>query len=138
MGSQATKRPRFLNLENVIARLTLILGAVVAMPVGFLYEWIWGAGIFIGAALSWLSFRWLRQGVEALGLAATAQARREHVRVPVGTYFKAMFRYALIALSIYVIFKCFNVPILSMIVGLFALGAAATLASLYEVLRPVD
>jgi small-conductance mechanosensitive channel len=76
--------------------------------------------------------------VEALGLAATAQATQQNVHVPVATYFKALFRYGLIVLSIYVIFKFLNVPILSMIAGLFALGAAATLASLYEILRPVD
>jgi small-conductance mechanosensitive channel len=138
MASQQSRRPRFVKLEIIIARLTIILGAVVATAVGFLYSWIWGAGILIGAVLSWVSFRWLKQGVEALALAATAQARQENVRVPVGTYFKAVFRYGLIALGIYVIFKCFNVPILSMIVGLFALGAAATLAGLYEILRPVD
>ncbi|HKI11393.1 MAG TPA: ATP synthase subunit I [Candidatus Acidoferrum sp.] len=138
MGSQQRKRPRFLKLENVIARLTLILGVLVAAPVGYLYGWSWAVGVFIGSVLAWVSFRWLKQGVEALALAATAQAKQQKVQVPVATYFKAVFRYGLIALSIYVTFKCFNVPILSMIVGLFALGAAATLASLYEILRPVD
>jgi small-conductance mechanosensitive channel len=138
MGSPPSKRPRFFHLESVIARLTLVLGALVAAAVGLLYNWIWAAGIFIGSLLAWTSFRWLKQGVEALATAATAQATRQHVRVPVAIYFKAMFRYGLIALSIYVIFKYLNVPILSMIAGLFALGAAAILASLYEILRPVD
>jgi small-conductance mechanosensitive channel len=138
MGTPPSRRPRFLHLESVIARLTLILGAIVALAVGFLYHWIWAAGVFIGSLLAWVSFRWLRQGVEALALAATAQATQQKVHVPVAAYFKALFRYGLMAVSIYVIFEYLNVPILSMIAGLFTLGAAATLASLYEILRPVD
>ena len=138
MGSPPSRRPRFLHLEGVIARLTLILGGVVALAVGFIYHWIWAAGVFIGSLLAWVSFRWLRQGVEALAVSATARATHQKVHVPAATYFKALFRYGLIAVSIYAIFKYLNVPILSMIAGLFALGAAATLASLYEILRPVD
>jgi len=57
--------------------------------------------------------------------------------VPLGTYFAAAFRYALIGLTVYVIFKTLNVPLVSMIVGLCALGAATIAASVYEVWHPV-
>ena len=36
-------------------------------------------------------------------------------QVPVGSYFMAMFRYALLAIAVYVIFRYLKVPILSMI-----------------------
>jgi ABC-type uncharacterized transport system permease subunit len=49
-----------------------------------------------------------------------------------------MFRYGLIALSVYAIFKVLNVPVLSMIFGLFALGAATLAVSVLEILRPAD
>jgi hypothetical protein len=138
MGEVAAKRPRFRNLDRLIAALTLVIGFVVAVTVGFLHEWIWAGGITIGAALAWLNFRWLKQGVSALAAASVAQATQQSARVPFGSYFFAMFRYALIALSMYVIFKYLKVPILSMIVGLFALGAATVVACLYEIMRPVD
>jgi ABC-type uncharacterized transport system permease subunit len=48
------------------------------------------------------------------------------------------FRYALIALSVYVIFKVLGIPLVSMVLGLCALGAAAIAASLYEVWHPVE
>ena len=46
-----------------------------------------------------------------------------------------MFRYGLIALCVYVIFKYLNVPVLSMIFGLRALGAATIVISVHELLH---
>jgi small-conductance mechanosensitive channel len=93
---------------------------------------IWGAGLLIGAVLAWLNFRWLRRGMDALAAASAAQAGAEKPRVPLGAYFAAVFRYALIALLVYVIFKFLGVPLASMVVGMCALAAAAIAASVYE------
>jgi hypothetical protein len=49
-----------------------------------------------------------------------------------------LFRYGLIALAVYVIFIYLRVPLVSMVVGLCALGAAAIAASVYEILHPAD
>lgn len=124
--------------ERRISWLTLMLGAIAALPVAYFVGWHWGAGIFIGAILAWFNFRWLRRGLEALADAARAQSDHREVRVPIGTYFRALFRYVLIALAVYVIFKYLHVPLLSMILGLCALGAATMAASVYEILHPVD
>jgi hypothetical protein len=96
---------------------------------------LWAAGLLIGAVLAWLNFRWLRRGMDALVAASTAQAGVEKPRVPLGTYFGAVFRYGLIALIVYVIFKLLRVPLASMVVGMCALAAAAIAASVYEVFR---
>ncbi|HXY01775.1 MAG TPA: ATP synthase subunit I [Candidatus Limnocylindrales bacterium] len=129
---------RDLKSERRISWLTLLLGVLAALPVAYIYGLRWGAGILIGAILAWLNFRWLKEGADALTEAATAQASQGKVRVPVGAYFRALFRYGLIALSVYVIFKYLNVPVLSMILGLCALGAAAFAVSVHEILRPQD
>jgi small-conductance mechanosensitive channel len=124
--------------ERRIAWLTLAIGAVAALATGLSYRWIWAAGLLIGAILAWLNFRWLRRGMDALVEAANAQAGATKTRVPVGTYFRALFRYGLIAFIVYVIFKLLGIPLVSMVLGLFALGAAATAASVYEVWHPVE
>jgi len=93
---------------------------------------VWAAGLLIGAVLAWLNFRWLRRGLDALVAASAAQAGAEKPRVPLGAYFAAVFRYGLIALVVYVIFKVLKVPLASMIVGMCALAAAAIAASVYE------
>ena len=91
----------------------------------------------IGAILAWFNFRWLRQGMETLAITSQAQAGLSQPRVPLGAYFRVLFRYALIALTVYVIFKILKVPLASMVVGLCALGPAAVVASLYEIARLV-
>lgn len=96
---------------------------------------MWAAGLMIGATLAWLNFRWLRQGLDALVAASAAQAGAEKPRVPLSAYFRALLRYALIALAVYVIFKLLRVPLASMVLGLCALAAAVIAASVYEVLH---
>jgi hypothetical protein len=123
--------------EKRIAWLTLAIGAVAAGITGLAYTWSWAAGLMIGAALAWCNFFWLARGMDALVAASTAQSEAVRPRVPVGAYFRAAFRYGLIALSVYVIFKVLHIPLMSMIFGLCALGAAAVAASVYEVWHPV-
>src|SRR5579863_2459909 len=106
---------RFQLSETRISQLTLLIGLVAAIPVAYFRSPRFGVGIFIGSVLAWLNFRWLKQGLDALAAAIVA---RQKAKVPISTYFKAMFRYGLIALAAYVIFKYLNVPALSMILGL--------------------
>jgi len=135
---QAPDTTRYLQSEIWIARLTLVLGLTAALPVGYFHGWRWGTGIFVGAALGWLNFRWLQKGLDALAAAATAQTAQQKAVVPFGTYFWAAFRYLLIGVAVYVIFKLLNVPVLSMIFGLCALGAATFAVSVHEILHPPD
>jgi ATP synthase I chain len=90
----------------------------------------------VGAVLGWFNFRWLRQGLNALVTASQAQEGLPRPRVPIGAYFRVLFRYALIAVTAYVIFKLLKFPLASVVVGLCALGPAAIVASVYEVVRP--
>ena len=118
--------------EQRIAWLTLAFGAVAAATVALAGHRPWAAGLLIGAALAWLNFRWLRRALDALVAASAAQAGVEKPRVPLATYFAALFRYALIALIVYVIFKFLGIPLASLVVGMCALAAAAIAASVYE------
>jgi hypothetical protein len=122
--------------EQRIAWLTLLIGFSAALPVALLRNRLWGLGLAIGATLAWLNFRWLRRGLDALVLASTAQAGKEKPVVPLLAYFAMVFRYGLIALAVYVIFIYLRVPLVSMVVGLCALGAAAVAASVYEIWHP--
>ena len=124
--------------EKRIAWLTLVIGAAVAAATGIFYRWIWAAGLLTGSVLASFNFWWLARGMDALVAASTAQVGATETRVPVGTYFRALFRYGLIAMIVYVIFKVLGIPLVSMVLGLLALGAAAVVASVYEVWRPVE
>jgi hypothetical protein len=124
--------------ERRISWLTLLIGFLAALSVAVLRNRLWGLGLGIGALLAWLNFRWLRRGLDALVVASTAQAGKEKPVVPLLTYFAMLFRYGLIALAVYVIFIYLRVPLVSMVVGLCALGAAAIAASVYEIWHPAD
>jgi len=122
-----------LRTEQRIAWLTLVFGSAASAAAAVAGNRIWASGLLIGAVLAWLNFRWLRRGLDALVAASAAQAGSEKPRVPLGAYFAAVFRYGLIALIVYGIFKLLRVPLASMIVGMCALAAAAIAASVYEV-----
>ena len=124
--------------ERRIARLTLLLGAVASAGAYFLFSIRVGAGVFIGALLAWVNFRWLKSALDTVTRAATVQAEHSKARMPIGSLFGLIGRYLLIAVSVYVIFIYFGIPILSMLVGLCALGAATIVASLYEVFQSWD
>jgi len=124
--------------ERRIAWLTPLLGLTSAAIVALAGHARWGAGLLMGTLFAWLNYRWLRRGVNTFVLASMAQAGSEKPRVPAGTYFLMLFRYGLIAFAVYVIFEYLKVPLLSMVVGLFALAVAAIGASVYEILNPAD
>ena len=124
--------------ERRISWLTLFIGLLAGLLVGVLRNPMWGVGLGIGTLLAWLNFRWLRRGLNALVQASEAQADKEKPRVPLRSYFAMATRYGLIALAVYVIFEFLRIPILSMIVGLCALGVATIAASVYEILRPIE
>jgi hypothetical protein len=123
--------------ERRIAWLTLVLGLGAATAVLAFRHFQWSIGLAVGTGLAWLNFRLLRQGLDALVVAATAQAQVEKPQVPLASYAAAALRYGLIAAVVYATFVLLKVPLLSMVVGLCALGAAAIAASLYEILRPL-
>ena len=113
-SSSSAKALSYHQDESRISRLTLILGALAAIPVAYFLGWHRGFGIFVGSVLAWLNFRWLKQGLDVFIEASAAQANQKNAKVPILTYFKALFRYGLIALVVYVIFRYLNVPVLSM------------------------
>ena len=124
--------------ERRISWLTLLIGFLAALLVALLSNRLWGLGLAIGAVLAWLNFRWLRRGLDALLVASTAQAGKEKPVVPLLTYFAMAFRYGLIALAVYVIFIYLRAPLVIMVVGLCALGAATIAASVYEIWHPLE
>jgi small-conductance mechanosensitive channel len=124
--------------ERRISWLTLLIGLLAGLLVAILRDPVWGAGVGIGTVLAWLNFRLLERGLNALVQASEAQAGKEKPAVPLRSYFAMAIRYGLIALAVYAIFELLRIPILSMIVGLCALGAATIAASVYEILRPVE
>jgi len=136
MGDSQVSATTATRTERRIAWLTLFFGALAGVAAALLRQPLWAGGLMVGAVLAWFNFRWLRQGMNALVAASQAQAGVPQPRVPIGAYFRVLFRYALIAITVYVIFELLKFPLASMVVGLCALGPAAITASVYEIAGP--
>lgn len=114
--------------------LTLALGFGGGAVVCLVVTRAAGAGVAIGTLLAWLNLRWLEQGVNAIARLSTAQAGDPRPRISAWVYVKLFGRYALIGLVLYVTVSSLTIPVLSVLGGLFALGAAAMVSGIYEVL----
>ena len=123
--------------ERRIGWLIPIIGLSAAAITALNHQRDWAIGIAAGSGLAWLNFRWLAQGLDALVVDSTAQAGLQKPQVSVVTYFLAAFRYALIALCVYGIFKFLSIPLVSLLLGLCSLGAATIAASIYEIAKPL-
>lgn len=102
------------------------------------YErWGWQAsvGVALGGALSWLNFRWLKQGVETLVRVSTAQAVADRARVPRSVYVKFFGRFALLLIIAYAILSRSLLPAAAVVAGLFSLVAAVMIEMVWGLVR---
>jgi hypothetical protein len=127
---------RYKLTERRIAQLTLAIGAVASAGAAAFVSIRMGAGILVGSLVAWISFQWLESALDSLMQVSTAQAGSAQARMPLGSIMKIVGRYVLIGAVVCVTFFVFQVPVVSMLLGLCALGAATILATLYEVFRP--
>ncbi len=111
----------------------LLATAVIACVASFAAA----LSFLIGAAMSWLNFRWLKQGVNALVGLAVAQEGAQKARVPAGVYVKFAGRYLLLLLVAYVILSRLRWPAAYLIAGLFVVVAAVLLELVLELLGVV-
>jgi ATP synthase I chain len=118
-----------------ISNLTLAIGALGGGLALVFHRADWAKGVVVGAALAWLNFRWIKKGV---GVMLSAAADRESKRSGGAVVLLMVFRYVLLGGAIYVIFGYIHVPLLSIAVGLCALGAATIAASVREILSPAE
>jgi ATP synthase I chain len=115
--------------ERRIEYLTIGIGAAGAACAAIFWGIRAGAGVAVGALLSWINVRWMKQGVGTLVRLSTEQHDAEKPRIPKSSYVKFLGRYALLIVVAYVILRGFRAMALSLIVGLFA-GVMAVLVEL--------
>jgi hypothetical protein len=110
--------------ERRIEYLAVAIGVIAFVAVAIHWGVKSGAGLGAGAVLSWINYRWMKQGVNALAKLSTAQAGVEKARVPPSVYFKFIGRYALLIVVAYVILRGFSLSAASVLAGFFVVVAA--------------
>ncbi|HJY85876.1 MAG TPA: ATP synthase subunit I [Candidatus Acidoferrales bacterium] len=120
--------------ELRIEWLTLGLGAAGAVSAGLRWGWREAAGVALGAALSWINYRWLKQAITAMAQLSSAQANAPRVRLPASVYVKFLGRFVLLVGVVCVILAGSLVPGRAVLVGLFAVVAAVLVEMIYLLL----
>ena len=111
--------------EDALARIAKSIIAIAAA--GLVLAWAWrgwkyGAGFALGAAASWLNFRWLKQVAMMLG------SNRARPRAAVGLGL----RYGLLAAAAYVILRYSVISLPATLSGLFVAVAAVIFEILFQ------
>lgn len=121
--------------ERRIEYLTLAIGAAGAICAAIFWRMSGGAGIVIGAFLSWVNFRWMRHGIDVLTRLSVAQENAVKPRVAKMTYVKLIGRYGLMIALAYVILRGFGSMAEGLLFGLFAAIAAVVVEVVGQLFR---
>ena len=127
--------PESVSVELRIERFILALGAVIALVAAIGWGRRSAEGAALGAALSWLNFRWLRQGAAGVTRLGLAQAGVEHVNIPKKVHAKFLGRLLLLVAVVYAILTWLHLPALAVVTGLTAVFPAVVLELGFEVMR---
>jgi hypothetical protein len=114
-------------VEPRILRITLVLGVLGAAAFWVWQGAAWGAGFAIGAALSALSFHWMKGAVHKIADAVLSpdggkdggRDERTRPRGAAGAMGRFILRYGLIGLVGYVIFRSSVISLAAFFAGLF-------------------
>ena len=105
-----------------IARIMMVVAALGTLGAFALGGWRWGAGFFLGAAISEINYRWLRAMVERLG---PIPSRR-------GRSLLLVLRYAALGAAAYAILRFTSISVPAVLTGLFVLIAAVFIEVIFE------
>jgi len=83
-------------------RTMLVVGVLLLVPVFWFYSWAGAVGVAAGSAISYINFRTLISGVEALGDRIVNRHSKERGWVII---LRFLVRYGLVGIAAYAIFK---------------------------------
>jgi ATP synthase I chain len=121
--------------ERRIEYLTLGIGAAGTAICWFAWGGQAALGFASGAVLSWINYRWMKQGVGALARLSAVQAGARRAQVPASVYFKFLGRYALLIAAGYAILRSFKPPAASLLTGFFTVIAAVLVEMVGQLFR---
>ena len=116
---------------------SFVIGSGVAIAIAAALGWGFRAAesAALGAALSWLNFRWLRHGAAGVMRLGLAQAGAQVVRVPRTIHAKFIGRIALLVLAVCAILIWMRLPAVALLCGLSAVFPAILLELGYELMH---
>ncbi len=121
--------------ESRIEGLIAGIGAVATTATWYIWGGRAAAGFGAGAVLSWVNYRWMKQGVDTLARLSTAGAGTQRAQVPARVYLKFLGRYALLITAAYAILRLLRPPAASLLAGFFSVVAAVLVEMVGQLFR---
>ena len=121
-------------LDRRLWKISVALGIPTCLAALILGGLDSGLGFLAGAVLSWINFRWLKQGVDHL-LESTRQTQPLPRRTVRTAIFKYFLRYALIGLSLYATFRIDILEVFGFFSGLLLVVAAVLVECVLQVIK---
>jgi hypothetical protein len=109
-----------------LSRFMVAFSVLGTLAVWYRFGLAAGAGFLVGAAVSMVNFRWLKQLAEAIG--SKGPPRKLWRAVVFGG------RYLLFGLACYVIVKVFGINVLAILAGLLVAAAAVLSEIIFELI----
>ena len=133
-NSSPSAEPVYANLDHRLAMISLGLGTLACLTALILGGLDSALSFLVGAALSFLNFSWLKQGVDHLfkSIEPAKPMRKRAVR---GAIFKYCLRYVLIGLALYAIVRFRLLEVAGLFSGLFLLVGAILIECVLQVVR---
>ena len=121
-------------LDSRLWKISLGLGIPACLAALILGGLDSGLGFLAGAFLSWINFRWLKQGVDHL-LESTRSSQAPPRKAVRGAIFKYFLRYGLIGLSLYATFRLGFLEVFGFFSGLLLVVAAVLVECVLQVIK---
>jgi hypothetical protein len=123
----APEQAHFETALRRIARGTVVLAAAGCLACLILRGWRWVVAYLLGAAASYLNFRWLKKVVDALGAALAARPSPKFA-ILIGL------RYVLLGAGAYAIVNFTSLSLPAALIGLFVPVAAVIVEIVFELI----
>jgi hypothetical protein len=131
LASDAPPRVAWRRVEWLI----LLLGAIAAGGIWIRWDWRTALGSAAGVFLSWINFRWLKQGVAGLVQSSLTGGTVAASKIARRAMLKFFGRFVLLAGVLYVILSRSWLPVNAVIAGLFAAAGAVLIEMIYLLAR---
>lgn len=113
-----------------IERTILILGIASALAALGFFSWKDSIGIVVGAAVTWLNFRWMRTSV--VGLTNKLAQKPDANGSTMVLALKFLLRYAMVVAVVYATLKSSVASVLGVFAGLLLIVPALMIEAVYE------
>ena len=122
----------FGGVDRRLDRFSLVIAIVGTLGLFFFHSLKSALSLAAGAGLSYINFRWLKQGADFIVSQGMQGGRAA------GVGFRFVARYALIALFLYVTIRSSALELIFVFAGLLTYVAAILIEAVYEVVRAIE